>query len=146
MPLIYIELASNLDGISPIVDTPPITKMANAVKVSERLARELPKMVMHRLDTLHLDLKTSEGGVRVSVRQRAIDEYVVNGEDLWFRICLSERMDTEKVRIDQKQAFKTMIADWFTENGLLLPSSTVFEFIPGPTYGCGAVKGESLDW
>lgn len=146
MPLIYIELASSLDGIRPIIDTPPVTKLADAVTVARYLAAKLPEMMTKRLEALHLYLDTPKSGIRVSVRQRSADEYVINGEDIWFRIYLSESMDTEKVRTEQKRVFKTMIMDWFTENGFLLPPNTMFDFFPGPTYGCGIVNGEVIDW
>ncbi len=143
MPLIYIELSSSLDYIMPAQDSgrQPMT----SIGLMRQLAIELPAMMMQRLKQLHLNQNTPETGIRVSVRQRDVDEFLVNGEDIWFRIYLSEEIPNMD-RDLQKHFFAEMIDDWFAQRERIMPRDVMLDIFPGPTYGCGFVHGQRIEW
>lgn len=144
MPLIYIELSPELKTL--VQKTGRLYRSHAPLDVLKELARDLPLITMERLAGLRLDPSTPESGIRVSVRQRSDDEYVVNDETLWFRIYLSEAMEIESERTEQKHLFRDMIEKWFQDHGIEMPNDTIFDFFPGPTYGCGVVNGKAIDW
>lgn len=149
MPWVNIEYARAL-RLSP-TDSYTGPHPVDVREKLKKLANDLPELIVGALNELHLDPSTVEAGVRVQLHRRSAPhdpdgEYVVNGEDLWFRIYLSEAMNLESGRTEQKYHFRAMIEQWFQDHCIELPQNTMFVFIPGPTYGCGFVNGESIDW
>lgn len=147
MPLIYIELGPEFTSLKQRLGTKRIRLIdQDALGVMQNFANDLPIIMAGQLTELNLDPSTPETGIRVSVKRRPKDEYVVNGEQLWFRIYLSETMSDVSQRVDQKHRFRQLVEHWFERYKIDLPEDTIFDFFPGPTYGCGIVNGEVIDW